>query len=207
MWRLGLLDPAVGSWSASNVSTAHDPITLFLSKASATSPRNYTLTVIRMLSNAFATPLLAQRLLGGNAKQSFTAFLVPNLLHEDTAVRTSAASLAFNASAFIQQGRAEKIRNGGRATADYEDEEWEVEMVSAVVEALDREKENEDVVHRLTASLACLVRVSPFYEGQLASLLDILGAQSILKGKLEGGCVKKAEVDKLVREVASKLCP
>ncbi|KAF9019182.1 DUF862-domain-containing protein [Hymenopellis radicata] len=212
MWRLGFLDSAVGTWSASNVSNTNEPITVFLSKATSSSPRNYTLTLVRLLANAFSTPMLAQSIIRGSNKQSFTSFLIPTLLHDDPTVRTSAASLAFNAAAFIQEGRAEKIRNGGRATAEYEDEDWEVEMVSAILEALDREKESEDVVHRLTASLACLLRVSPFYETQLFSLLEVLQARSVLKSKLvKGGCgadgVKKAEVKKLVEEVALKLCP
>ncbi len=92
--------------------------------------------------------MLAQSIIRGSNKQSFTSFLIPTLLHDDPTVRTSAASLAFNAAAFIQAGRAEKIRNGGRATAEYEDEDWEVEMVSAILEALDREKDSEDVGKR-----------------------------------------------------------
>ncbi|KAK0464417.1 PPPDE putative peptidase domain-containing protein [Desarmillaria tabescens] len=209
MWRLGFLDPAVGTWCATN---PLDPITILLSKVTNSSPRNYTLTVIRMLSNAFSTPLLAQRLLIGASKASLTAFLIPSLLHEDATVRTSAASLAFNASAFVQKGRVDKVRNGGRTSAEDEDEDWEVEMVSAIIEAVGREKENEDVVHRLTASLACLLRVSPFYENQLVPLLEVLQARDVLKSKLEkAGCgpdgVKKPEVRKLVEEVAMKLCP
>lgn len=148
MWRLGFLDSAVGTWSASNVSVTNEPITVFLFKATSSSPRNYTLTLVRLLANALSTPMLAQSIIRGSNKQSFTSFLIPTLLHDDPTVRTSAASLAFNAAAFIQAGRAEKIRNGGRATAEYEDEDWEVEMVSAILEALDREKDSEDVGKR-----------------------------------------------------------
>jgi len=65
-------------------------------------------------------------------------------------------------------------------------------------------------VHRLTASLALLVRLSPSLE-QLTPLLEILQAQRILNEKLEmGGCgdagVVKKEVRKLIEEVAEKLC-
>lgn len=66
-------------------------------------------------------------------------------------------------------------------------------------------------VHRLTASLGLLIRLSPSIE-QLTSLLEVLQAQKILKDKLEkGGCgdagVVKKEVRKLIEEVATKLCP
>ena len=57
-----------------------------------------------------------------------------------------------------------------------------------------------------------MLRLSPSYEGQLASLLEVLQSKETLKSKLEkGGCgengVQKAEVRKLVVEVADKLCP
>lgn len=68
------------------------------------------------------------------------------------------------------------------------------------------------VVHRLTASLACLLRVSPAYENQLSPVLEVLQARDVLKQKLaKGGCgeagVTKKDVRKLVEEVADKLCP
>lgn len=67
------------------------------------------------------------------------------------------------------------------------------------------------VVYRLTASLACLLRLSPFYEQQLVPLLEVLQARGVLKTKLEkGGCgeagVVKKEIRRLVVEVAEKLC-
>jgi desumoylating isopeptidase 1 len=67
-------------------------------------------------------------------------------------------------------------------------------------------------VHRLAASLGCLLRLSPFYETQMSPLLEVLQAKIILKGKLQkGGCgengVGKKDVKKLVEEIADKLCP
>jgi hypothetical protein len=120
----------------------------------------------------------------------------------------------FNVAAVVQRGRVD--RNGNGNGVSIEDEDWEMEVTSALVEAIDREKGNEDVVHRLTASLAFLIRLSPSYksssEGQLSPLLEVLQAKSILKSKLKkGGCgengVTKKEVRKLVEEVADKLCP
>ena len=63
-------------------------------------------------------------------------------------------------------------------------------------------------VHRLTACLAFLLRLSPFYDTQVVPLLEVLQAKNILLGKLEkGGCVTKPEIRSLVEEVAQKLCP
>ncbi|KAF8827487.1 hypothetical protein HHX47_DHR4000368 [Lentinula edodes] len=176
-------------------------------------PRAYLLTLLRLLSNTFSSPVLAPQLLLGQVKFSMTALLVSTLLHEDAGVRTAAASLVFNAAAFLQKGRVDAVKNGGGSgKSDIEDEDWEVELVSAVVEAIDREKVNEDVVHRLTACLGCLLRLSPFYQSQMTSLLEVLQAKSILKGKLaKGGCgengISKKEVKKLLEEIADKLCP
>jgi desumoylating isopeptidase 1 len=79
------------------------------------------------------------------ARTDISVFLIPMLLHEDSAVRTSAASLMFNVSAFLQKMRVEQVRNGGDGSNDFENEDWEVELISAVTEALDRETGNEDV--------------------------------------------------------------
>ncbi|KAJ4481957.1 PPPDE putative peptidase domain-containing protein [Lentinula aciculospora] len=217
LWRLALLDSSVSTWCAAGLQSAPKtiPITVFLSKvtsSAANAPRAYLLTLLRLLSNAFSSRVLAPQLLLGQIRASMTAVLVPTLLHKDASVRTAAASLVFNAAAFLQKGRVEAVRNGGSGKKDIEDEDWEVEMTSAVVEAIDREKMNEDVVHRLTACLGCLLRFSPFYESQMSSLLEVLQARLILKGKLvKGGCgengVSKKDIRKLIEEIAEKLCP
>lgn len=234
MWRVAFLDPAVGTWSATNASSTSDPLTVLLSKALTnlqTSPRNYTLILLRLLSNAFSSRVLALRFFSEPGKSNMTTLLVSSLLHQDATVRTAAASLAFNVSAVLQKARVEKMRDGGSGELA-EDEDWEVEMVSAIVEAVDREKESEEVgeyppkqhsdcnaklipcftVHRLTASLGFLLRLSPFHETALVPLLEALDARKVLKSKLEkGGCgekgIEKKEVRRLVEEVAMKLCP
>ncbi|EIN12585.1 thioredoxin family protein [Punctularia strigosozonata HHB-11173 SS5] len=224
LWRLALLDPAVSAWAAALSPGAQDPIEVLSTKAIAAfdlpNSRNYILITLRMLANAFSSPQLARRLLlsrsaasssafqGGaadsrSARKRTTALLVPALLHEDAAVRTAAASLAFNVSAWLQKGRVERVRGRTGATEDEEDPEWEVEMVSAVVEALSREDKSEDVVHRLTACLAFLLRLSPVYDEQIAPLMEVFQVREVLNGKLE--IVHKPDVKKLIKEVADKL--
>ena len=159
MWRLAFLDPTVGSWLANLNSTnpGTDPITMFLPKTinaldnPSKGSRNYVLTVIRLLCNAFSHTALSQQLLSNSSmRDKITAeVLVPSLLHSDGLVRTAAASLAFDVSTVLQKSRVEAVKSG-RGIKPYRAAEdgfadWEVEMVSAVVEALDREKENEEV--------------------------------------------------------------
>lgn len=73
--------------------------------------------------------------------------LVASLLHADAQVRTAGASLAFNVAAYVQRGRVERVRgdaSAGSAGAE-EDGEWEVELVSAVLEAVAKETQSEEV--------------------------------------------------------------
>ncbi|KAL1950630.1 hypothetical protein VTO73DRAFT_5754 [Trametes versicolor] len=216
LWRLAILDDAVGNWLAS--APTPDPLQLFLDKAlsaldgNAPDARNYLLTTLRALANGFAHASLSKTLLAAK-RAPMTRAVVAALLHADAAVRTAAASLAFNVAAALQRSRVERVRGvtvGTVPTEVAEDEEWEVEMVSAVLEALANETQSEEVVHRLTAALAFLLRLSPFYESQLQGLLEVLQSRETLKSKLaHGGCgesgVQKPEVRKLVVEVAEKL--
>ncbi len=74
---------------------------------------------------------------------------MPSLLHADAQVRTAAASLAFNVAATVQTARVEAVRSGKGGREEDEDgegaEEWRVEIVSALLEAVDREKSSEEV--------------------------------------------------------------
>lgn len=63
------------------------------------------------------------------------------------------------------------------------------------------------VVHRLTASLALLIYLSPSYDTELGPLLEVLKVKEILKSKLSQGVVKKKDVRRLIEEVTDKLCP
>lgn len=145
VWRLALLDPAVAQATLA-------PLTSFLAQVQTSAiplPRATMLTLLRLLSNALGS-LLARPLLSreGAAKSALTQMLVQTLLHEDKAVRIAAASLAFNAAAWVQRGRVARTRGdavqvNGAGEGD-EDEDWEVELVTAVVEALGNETDSED---------------------------------------------------------------
>ncbi|PIL22395.1 hypothetical protein GSI_15083 [Ganoderma sinense ZZ0214-1] len=227
MWRLAAVDDsAAANWLAIATNPDPDVLQLLLDKAlevlDASDPmqksagRSYILTVLRLLANGFAHPALARALLSrtgpGGKRVQVTRVVVATLLYEDAAVRTAAASLAFDVAAALQKSRVDRLRGGAALVAVEEDEEWEAELVSAVLEALSQEIQSEEVVHRLVAALAFLLRLSPSYEGQLAPLLEVLQSRETLESKLhKGGCgengVQKPEVRKLIQEVAAKLCP
>ncbi|KAH7100398.1 DUF862-domain-containing protein [Auriculariales sp. MPI-PUGE-AT-0066] len=211
-WRLAVLDTTVVSYLAANLHV----MSLFLGKAASaldnTDSRNTTLTVLRLATNALSNDALARLLL-----PAASALLVPALLHSDARVRAAAASLAFNATALVQRPLMTAGREGKRIPASAapasgtgvggdRDGEWEVEMLSALVEAIGQERESEDVVHRLTAALAMLLHLSPHFDEQDKPLLEVLQARQALLGTLES-CVKKQEVRTLVKEVAGQMCP
>ncbi|KAG6333812.1 hypothetical protein ID866_5272, partial [Astraeus odoratus] len=192
IWRIALLNSKFSEWSA--VKKQQNPISLLLSKALQSNdvPRNYLLTLLRMLSNAFSNTNLA-RMCVVAIRNDVTSVLVSALLHEDVAIRTAAASLAFNVAAYLQKLRLERMDSRGSGVDPEEDVEWEVEMISAILEATKQENTNEDSAHRLISSLALLLRFSPFLE-HLHPLLEVLQSRSVLMSKLQsGGGVTKAE--------------
>jgi hypothetical protein len=88
-------------------------------------------------------------------REGLTNILVSSLLSPELAVRTAGASLAFNCTVAIQAARVADVKTSMgyiaispgevQVHADNDtDEDWHVEMVSAIVEAL-RSEENGDV--------------------------------------------------------------
>ncbi|KAF8626145.1 hypothetical protein AX15_005039 [Amanita polypyramis BW_CC] len=213
LWRLLVLDPATGSWIASQSNFDDHPLSLLLANAYSmvmSGPRNYVLTLLRLFANVFASPGIAQRLVLGVQKQRMTMLIIQTLLHDDAMIRNASASLIFNLSAALQRNRVESIvEETSKISIQVEEsEDWEVEVVSAIVEALRREKENEGFVHRLTAALAFVIRFSPFWSS-LESLLQVLQCREVLESKLSqgGGVGQNTDARKVIREVAHELIP
>jgi len=63
-------------------------------------------------------------------------------------------------------------------------------------------------VHRLTATLAFLIRLSPSYQSQLCPLLRDLNVRKVLKDKLaeDAKLTVRTEIRELLMEVADRLC-
>jgi ABC-type amino acid transport substrate-binding protein len=151
LWRLLVLDPATNTWMASQPNFDQHPLSLLLASTDniiASSSRNYTLTTLRLFANTFASPLIAQKLVLGPQKQKLTSFIIQTLLHDDAIVINASASLIFNYSAALQRNRVGSTIGTTMHSESIqidEDEDWEVEIVSAIIEALKREEENEDL--------------------------------------------------------------
>ncbi|KAF8440856.1 PPPDE putative peptidase domain-containing protein [Boletus edulis BED1] len=211
IWRIALLNASFSAWNATK-KVQEGPLNRFMDKAlqAGDVPRNYLLTVLRMLANAFSNQVLAREVILFT-RERVTKLLVDALLHDDVTVKNAAASLGFNIAAYLQKQRIDKVKARDDSQSAEENEEWETEIIVAILNAVERETNSEVTVHRLVACLGLLLRLSP-YTAQVTSLLEALDAQRVLKGKLEkGGCreggVGKKDVRRLILEVADKLCP
>lgn len=124
-----------------------------------------------------------------------SAFLILCLLHSDSNVRKTASSLGFNVSiwhmkrvieggeevTFLVGGWKDGMNGQSPEPEDEDDEEWLVEMVSAVVGALEKE-EDIDIVYRLLATTANFMYQSP---STIIELVSVLGLQNTMNEKLK----------------------
>jgi desumoylating isopeptidase 1 len=95
------------------------------------------------MSNALAIPLVATHYLGNETfRQRFTSILLKALLSTDKTIVTCAAGVAFGAIGKAISDRSDFIDS---TQTHLINEDWEIEMASAIVEAIDREKSNADV--------------------------------------------------------------
>lgn len=158
LWRIGFLSMAVGTWvseeHARSLGVASSVISEFLKRAELKPlPRSFILTLLKCLSNAFGSSALSRRLLApGLLREKLTDLAVSGLLEADGQVRAAAASLVFNIASCAQAQRvdAEK-RDSVPQIYTGPDVEWEIEVVSAVIEGIRRE-ESEDI-REFSASL------------------------------------------------------
>jgi len=153
LWRLAILDPSVSSWIVSHPpSNPSDPLEVLVPKAvlaldtSSKGARNFSLIILRFLCNSLSHTPLANRLLRTEMRDQLKAVLIAGLLHPDATVRTASASLAFNTAAVLQKARVDAVKSGRGVQSEEADlADWQIEIITAIVEALNRELENEEV--------------------------------------------------------------
>ncbi|BGP39392.1 hypothetical protein JCM10449v2_003330 [Rhodotorula kratochvilovae] len=156
--------------------------------------RSYLLTSLRTLSNALVAPPLAARVLAPDALPALTRLVLRALLDpEDAKLRAAGAGTAWSVVARVFAARVGE-GEGEAAGVEREEEhamgaeggqggeEWEAEMASAVVEALAKETESVEVIHRLAATLGLLLYQSPYFD-EVTALLEVLEADATLKQK------------------------
>lgn len=159
MLKYAVLQPKVAELAAESLTTDENVVLSILSKGTAGNlSRPTQLTLLRLLCNCFSSPILAGRLLSETKSRSrVTSILVQALLETDNSVRVVAGSLAYNIACWLRKQRKDWIdERADDAERYHEREEFEIELCSAMLEALERE-ETADVgectmLHRCGAS-------------------------------------------------------
>lgn len=110
--------------------------------------RAFSLTLLRLLSNAIGVEALTERFVQGPTRRLVTQYLINVLLSEDEAVRVTACSVCYGLVCGWSSSRAEWLEPEGEqwesgfpSGTNSDDEEWEVELMSALLEALKRERD------------------------------------------------------------------
>ena len=236
LWRVGVSNPVIAAALALDLSAdstenrAGDSavgqllaiVAATLKKQGADTPKPLLLTALRLITNILAALPLTNLLLSRSSsprlysvQQDLLSITVESLLHTEVTVRSAAAGVAVNMASWRH-----RIAKETRTVPEDEPEaDWEVELVSALVEGVGRESD-EDVgkfsdlflltigadgatAHRLLVALALTIYLSPGYLESLRSLLEVLDAKGIIESRMKGW--KKAEVRKLATEMTSKL--
>ena len=151
LWRIGFLSTTVGAWVSGEDASAPDMnssiVHEFLRKVELKPlPRSFILTLLKCLSNTFGIFSLSRQLLApGPLREQLTDLVISQLLEEENQIRATAASLVFNIASCTQIQRVKTGKNGSIPQFHAEfDAEWEIEVVSAVIEGIRRE-ENEEI--------------------------------------------------------------
>ncbi|KAF8927821.1 hypothetical protein BGZ58_010090 [Dissophora ornata] len=160
------------------------------------------LMTLRVACNAFSSPLLGTYVLSSAARESTKQLLVTTLLSTVTQQRQTAASLAFDIGVKIAESRSKATDTvtpslSGGPLDDLE-EDWNVECLSAIVKAIEKE-DSEETIYRLVASVANFIYKEESYSG--AALVNVLGLPEIIDNKIQIQVIKSANVTGLCREV------
>lgn len=207
LWRIGLLNDQIVGVVTPRVGSSADPIAPILSLAantlkqqSTSTPRPLLLTTLRLATNFLAPLPLATAALSHPA--DLLSVLIESLLHSEVSVRKAAADVAVNAAAW--RHRVDKGLEAKGSDDRTPEQEWEVELLSALLEAIGRE-EDADVGHRELVAAALIMYLNPGWEDSVQPLLEVLGAKETIE-KAARRWAKK-DVRKLADELTGKVIP
>lgn len=142
MLKFAVLSPKVAELAAESLNREDNIVSNILSKGTSGSlTRPTQITLLRLLCNCFTNPILAGRLLSEHkARDKVSSILVQALLEEDNTIRVAAGSLAYNTACWLRKQRKNWVDDRASDEAGYQErEEFEIELCSALLEALERE--------------------------------------------------------------------
>ncbi|MBW0478918.1 hypothetical protein O181_018633 [Austropuccinia psidii MF-1] len=147
-------------------------------------PKPFSLTLLKLLSNALGSHSVADRMIEAELDQHsiILRFLLGRLLDGDLDVKVLASGVCYGLVSRWVDSRVDWMDNTSTSETGTK-EEWEMELMSGLVEGLSREAKAHDptaeMVHRLTATIERLLFLSPF-SSSLKSLLESLEFVDIL---------------------------
>ncbi|KAJ8652244.1 hypothetical protein O0I10_012152 [Lichtheimia ornata] len=175
-------------------------------------PKASLLMTLRVACNLFAhdhlvTTYFTSTLPTASHRASLTQLLINSLLSPESQVRQTAASLAFNCSTTVANERLKKEQDDEYLSGmpEQEDDDWQIEIVSAVMDVLNKETD-EEVVHRLLASIAKFVFLAP-EQSSVAELLSALDIKQVIETKKAEKIIKTTSIAALSREVIQLVQP
>lgn len=170
--------------------------------------------ILRVACNLFSdstlsTTYFTSHLEGATYRTILTQLLITSLLSQDSQIRQAAASLAYNCSTNVSIERLKKEEGTWTGMTEQEDDDWQVELLSAVVDALTKEKDEEIckfcynrdtlywhdfyVVHRLLATIGKLLFLLP-ETSSISNLLSALDFSNIIDTKKKEGVIKSSQL-------------
>lgn len=105
-------------------------------------PKPTFVTLLRFLGNALDSPVLAATLLADpNKRTHVSELLVKGLLHDDRTIRMAAGNLAYSLSGWLRKQRKTWVDDA--SVTEQATEEFESELLTALLEAIEREQSPE----------------------------------------------------------------
>ncbi|KAG1144086.1 hypothetical protein G6F37_008694 [Rhizopus arrhizus] len=153
--------------------------------------------ILRVACNLFSdstlsTTYFTSHLEGATYRTILTQLLITSLLSQDSQIRQAAASLAYNCSTNVSIERLKKEEGTWTGMTEQEDDDWQVELLSAVADALTKEKD-EEILHRLLATIGKLLFLLP-ETSSISNLLSALDFSNIIDTKKKEGVIKSSQL-------------
>lgn len=176
--RVALVDPRVSGFFAEDEPTLIHKILTAVNALGDDSPYTLRITTIQLACNLFTSPLFPPQLLGDSTFSTPLIQLVSSSLLDEkhSAVRVSAASLAFNIAAFNHMRRLQQKEQ------NLLPESAQVELVASILEAVGRENESKETVKGLVFAMG-LLAYSCDIKGEVKDVLEALDAKAVIMSK------------------------
>lgn len=176
--RVALIDPRVSGFFAEDEPSLIHKILTAVNGLGDDCPYTLRITTIQLACNLFTSPLFPPQLLGDSIfSLPLIQLVASSLLDEQhSAIRVSAASLAFNIAAFNHMRRLEQKEH------NLLPESAQVELVASVLEAIRKENESKEAVKGLIFTVGLLAYCCDM-KGEVKDVLDALDAKAVILSK------------------------